>query len=699
MSYAQAAKGLQTPKTDASLSIRAPEFVPNLVAGSNSAPKRSRAPAENLAMRPQNTAAVASKAKKRKPKLANMTIGDLIAKPERAGEKKKKKRQGSLPSVSKRKAAQSSQPALGEDHFPSLTKPSNLSAVLAPPKAKSNATPAPAPVALKEAYEAQSSPTVLEPATLKAPPADNKNHFVLTASSSSVNTKPRKKKLSTLKKRVLEERLAQWQALHPSSSDANNLSDTVILRHYCTAEELQDEDEYKEIVDNLHDLALAVRADLRNYHLLGEACFCAFTSSKEAESVASCWNGMVIQGATLECAVLPGVPPNDKAAWKTWCVLQASGANIAGSSLETGSQGISAVVMLENALTPDDLADEDCLQEALTDLKALASKYGSVEALSVEENRIRITYNGDLAVIRDAATAMSRVVLAGQQLRATVQVPHQQEGTTTIALRNILTEDDLEDEDGLQECLEDITELVGRFGSVDKAVVSEQEKRTILVHYESLNKSVEDTLKDLHAIMLGGTAIHPALVQVDGGATTVLLDPSAPTMSQAGQVPLMSGDKIIPERFAACKRVPKVANVGQPRGYARLVPDERVLALLKTMLAELMRLQKRALEDKNYKAKRRLVMGLREVHRGLRANKMKMVVMANNLDDYGVLDEKIQEILDVSREREVPVFFEFTKRSLGKAIGKNLKMAVVGVQNVDGANQEYKKLVARAPIL
>ena len=89
------------------------------------------------------------------------------------------------------------------------------------------------------------------------------------------------------------------------------------------------------------------------------------------------------------------------------------------------------------------------------------------------------------------------------------------------------------------------------------------------------------------------------------------------------KAPLYSGDKLIPERFAEMKRVPKVPNAPGPRDYATAVTDERVKPLLIEMLGELMRLQKRAIEDKNAKARRRLVMGLREVARGIRAHKGK----------------------------------------------------------------------------
>jgi hypothetical protein len=57
--------------------------------------------------------------------------------------------------------------------------------------------------------------------------------------------------------------------------------------------------------------------------------------------------------------------------------------------------------------------------------------------------------------------------------------------------------------------------------------------------------------------------------------------------------------------------------------------SESVKTLLIEMLGELMRLQQRAMEEKNSKAKRHIVMGLREVARGLHSPTGKMVVMAN----------------------------------------------------------------------
>jgi selenocysteine insertion sequence-binding protein 2 len=73
-----------------------------------------------------------------------------------------------------------------------------------------------------------------------------------------------------------------------------------------------------------------------------------------------------------------------------------------------------------------------------------------------------------------------------------------------------------------------------------------------------------------------------------------------------------------------------------------------------------------------------------------------MVVMANNVDQYGAIDDKLQEIIDLARQEDVPVIFELNKRKLGKAVGKSIKVSVVGIQNADGAHQQFKKLASLA---
>ena len=98
-------------------------------------------------------------------------------------------------------------------------------------------------------------------------------------------------------------------------------------------------------------------------------------------------------------------------------------------------------------------------------------------------------------------------------------------------------------------------------------------------------------------------------------------------------------------------------------------------------------------EDRSIpRGKRRLVSGLRECARGLRANKVRMIFMAANLDGYEALDEKVLEIFRLCEDRDVVLFRFLSKRRLGKALGKNVKMSVVAIENFEGAHDLHKKL-------
>mmetsp|Transcript_9171 Transcript_9171/g.27294 ORF Transcript_9171/g.27294 Transcript_9171/m.27294 type:complete len:1071 (-) Transcript_9171:43-3255(-) len=670
---------------------------------------------------------------------------------------------------------------------------------------------------------------------------------------------PRKKKFTALKKKVLQERVNQWRALHPAESTSehdksgdgtnddlgvqgNSLKDappathSLCLYNYAGPEELEDDDEYEEIIDNLGAMAGKIgptdEVFIPRSPIAGEEAnpesdnskhpaFVRFRNLSDAAAALACWSGLVIGGSKLEVVGIH--VPADETPWSE-SVLAAetkrrSDSASAEQSHSEGEPASSIKIVLQKVLTEDDFEDEDCMKESIGDLEKIAMQFGEVRDLKANEAKngdVAVTYHCTLAEARSIAEKLCRVVLGGQPLYASVS---EQPSTTAmkaaalVLLENILTEEDLEDSDCLQESLNDIRELCGKHGDVSDVVVR---GKAVKVTYREERMVAERAAHELNGIVLGGNTIRASVLvdeasevcddgienvhsidlhnliteddledeecleeslrdvrelaskygqvagvdvsntdSIDGafvriqfggdhasGAADNALqafngmviggqiiaasrsnaqppafahavpenpgdkrkphaDTNHPSDKKArtdDKEPLYSGDKLISERFAEMKRVPKVPNKG-PREYASAVNDEHVKPLLSEMLGELMRLQKRAMEDKNAKARRRMVMGLREVARGIRAHKVKMVVMANNLDDYGVIDQKLQEIIDLAKSEGVPLFFEFTKRSLGRAIGKNIKIAVVGIQNADGAHQPFKKLNALARTL
>jgi len=674
---------------------------------------------------------------------------------------------------------------------------------------------------------------------------------------------PRKKKFTALKKKVLQERLDQWRTLHPEESekpqhdDTNNGTGTITnaasgtshkdlpptcslcIYNYAALEELEDEDEYEEIIENLKGMALKIGPidevfiprgpifededetnqdgndddNKSNNH----PAFVKFQKESDAAAALACWSGLVIGGSLLELFGLEVPSDDNNTYWSTRALAAESKRRKDPKSVEYEEISSSIDIILQKVLTDDDFEDEDCMSESLHDLKNIAMQLGEVQniqANATENGDVVLTYHCNLVEARNIAESLCRVVLGGQQLYASVsEQPIATSGGAwspmVVLLENILTEDDLEDSECLQESVDDIRELCTRHGDVSDIVV----KGTgVKVTYKGDRQVAEKATRELNGIVLGGNVLQASLLIDEESATNdeglensidlhnlvteddlededcmeeslgdvrelaskhgdvvsieVVNDadnsnafvrirfggdasvagnavkgfggmviggqiiaarlsnsgaeksrsidafdinpgnkrkPDAATTNNSSdkkartddKAPLYSGDKLVSERFAEMKRVPKIPNKG-PREYAHGIKDERVKPLLSEMLGELMRLQKRAVEDKNAKARRRMVMGLREVARGIRSHKVKMVVMANNLDDYGVIDEKLQEIIDLAKSEGVPLFFEFTKRSLGRAIGKSIKVAVVGIQNADGAHQPFKKLNAMA---
>lgn len=587
---------------------------------------------------------------------------------------------------------------------------------------------------------------------------------------------PRKKKFSTLKKKVLQERLEQWRAQNVdlTGSTLSASSTTVALWNYCLPEEAQDDDELEEILSNLREMAAKV-GEMKKIHIdkdRGHAML-LFASPQLASDAQACWSGLILGGVRLDAEVLLKLPTESSDTWETVireyrreeqqdgdrltevvldniltpddledgeCLLESledirqiasdlgslkdvkvenkrhvvltyQGAQKAANYFDGrlfGGQVVSArsknadttCVVLTNVLTEDDLEDEDCLEESLRDLRKLAGQYGTVKDLKSKKQEggiVIVEYEGDGA--QAAASSMHGQVIGGQTIQAkAIQQPSNQ--THIVILQNVLTEDDLEDEDCLEETKEDIAQLASQHGPVTKVEVN-VEFRLVKVEYQADFAAVNAALKHFNVMVIGGQNVTASL-QTEYQEDVVAMEGLTPAMQETGKVisegpqPLFSGDKLIPERFAECKRVPKIPNAGTPRKYASLVNDETVKPLLIEMLGELMRLQKRAVEEKNTKVKRRLVMGLREVARGIRSHKVKLVVMANNLDQYGAIDDKLQEIIDSAKEERVPIFYEFNKRGLGKAIGKSIKIAVVGVQSAEGAHQQFKRLLSIA---
>jgi len=724
---------------------------------------------------------------------------------------------------------------------------------------------------------------------------------------------PRKKKFTTLKKRVLLERLQKWKEFNASQnalnlpttrSSARCIPDTaspdpelpssvistsstiVCLVNFIDLEtdDLTDEDEYREICADICRLAFSIgpvdgicipRGNMES-SLLG-LVFVRFQNSIDALAARSCWKGMVLGGREInsllissdeelatkifsssasygpkiaihnilteddltddECmeetlsdirhliisrcllqdidvkvdtvykdklGIIADYPDNWDAAIATLIALD--GTSFSGNAINTelfvdfrlmfwdtvedqipvpfpsstetfietsethGEYDIVPGSMeLWNILTEDDLQDLESLEECKEDILSVVKKFGSVVSLNVCMNGDRrghvfISFEEGKDASIAAAALDGHSMFGGEKICASVvcstgfgksRIDFDAEAKPNtppndnliLVLSNVFCDDDLEDEENYEESKEDILALVSEFGDVssmevcrdgdckgkafikfaqgkDAAVSAAKALNGKIIGGQQinafvsvdLNKSMPHILASeltdsLNGVKLNGKNVHAELwCETYKSLESVSHFAMAPEKSNfdngvlgetdgvnnTGDIapePILTKDgKLITARWAECKRVPKVQNSGLTPDYVRLLDDENTTSLLIEMLGTLMKFQQRSKNDANARARRRLVVGFREVARGVRAKKIKMVVMANNLDEYEVVGEKTQEIIDLCRASDIPILFELNKRKLGKALGKTLKMSIVGIQNADGAYEQFKKL-------
>ncbi|CAI5724944.1 unnamed protein product [Hyaloperonospora brassicae] len=133
------------------------------------------------------------------------------------------------------------------------------------------------------------------------------------------------------------------------------------------------------------------------------------------------------------------------------------------------------------------------------------------------------------------------------------------------------------------------------------------------------------------------------------------------------------------------------APIVQPAESLELV--ELVSRLLKRLAA----LQERAHKQhpRHSRRSRRLVLGMHEVRRGLLCSKVRLLVMAADQDESDVLDEKRAELVSIAAKQGVPTLMPMNRRKLGRVLQKSVRVSCVGVYSIEGANDLFLQVVQR----
>ncbi|KAF6132783.1 SECIS binding protein 2 like [Phyllostomus discolor] len=134
------------------------------------------------------------------------------------------------------------------------------------------------------------------------------------------------------------------------------------------------------------------------------------------------------------------------------------------------------------------------------------------------------------------------------------------------------------------------------------------------------------------------------------------------------------------------------------REYCNQVLCKEIDECVTLLLQELVSFQERIYQKDpvRAKARRRLVMGLREVTKHMKLNKIKCVIISPNcekIQSKGGLDEALYNVIAMAREQEIPFVFALGRKALGRCVNKLVPVSVVGIFNYFGAESLFSKLV------
>ncbi|KAJ9579554.1 hypothetical protein L9F63_004739 [Diploptera punctata] len=119
---------------------------------------------------------------------------------------------------------------------------------------------------------------------------------------------------------------------------------------------------------------------------------------------------------------------------------------------------------------------------------------------------------------------------------------------------------------------------------------------------------------------------------------------------------------------------------------------------MKQLLRDLVKFQDRQYQKNAVKAfaKRRYVSGFREVKKQLGLNKVKLVVIAPDLEiakNKGGIDETVADLKAVAKEHNVMCAFALSRRELGFLTYKKVGISCIGICNYEGSETNYQEVL------
>jgi len=140
------------------------------------------------------------------------------------------------------------------------------------------------------------------------------------------------------------------------------------------------------------------------------------------------------------------------------------------------------------------------------------------------------------------------------------------------------------------------------------------------------------------------------------------------------------------------------------RSYCSHLLSPELDNTISLLMADLVRFQDKqhAKDPVKAKARRRFVVGLREVAKFLKVKKVCCIILAPDIERVeteGGLDDAVSKLIADSNTQEIKTVFGLNRRKLGKLCLKKVPVSCIGIMNYQGSDENYKTMLSLAKTL
>jgi len=131
------------------------------------------------------------------------------------------------------------------------------------------------------------------------------------------------------------------------------------------------------------------------------------------------------------------------------------------------------------------------------------------------------------------------------------------------------------------------------------------------------------------------------------------------------------------------------------RKYCNHFITQEIKQLTRLILQDLMKFQENKFQKNPVKAKanKRYVVGFKEAKKFLIVKRLKLVVIAPDLEPNAEVDALVEEIKLLADERNIPYVFGIKRREIGYLLLKKVPVSLVGIFDYQGTTENVNELL------